>query len=38
MNLHVARNMLTSRRQDWLRPHLPWLPEGLYRTYLSKRK
>ncbi len=38
MNLHVARNLLTVRRQDWLRPHLAWLPENLYRTYLTLRK
>lgn len=38
MNLHVARNMLTTHRQDWLRHHLPWLPNRLYRTYLSKRR
>jgi|ETNmetMinimDraft_18_1059904.scaffolds.fasta_scaffold49975_2 hypothetical protein len=38
MNLHVARNLLTTRRHDWLRRHLSWLPEGLYRTYLTKRK
>lgn len=38
MNLDVARSMLTSGRQDWLRRHLPWLPSGLYRTYLNLRK
>lgn len=38
MNLHVASQLLTVRRQDWLRPHLAWLPENLYRTYLAYRK
>ncbi len=38
MNLHVASSLLIQRRQDWLRPHLAWLPENLYRTYLALRK
>lgn len=38
MNLHTAQNLLVQRRRDWLRPHLAWLPSGLYRSYLNQRK
>lgn len=38
MNLLVAQNLLTRRRHDWLRPHLPWMPDNLYRTYLAFKK
>lgn len=31
MNTHIARAMLVQDRMDWNRPHLNWLPSGLYR-------
>ena len=31
MNMHTARALLVQDRMDWNRPHLGWLPSGLYR-------
>lgn len=31
MNTFTARALLVQDRMDWNRPHLNWLPNGLYR-------
>lgn len=37
MNLHTAQILLTRDRRDWVKPHLGWLPQSLYRFYSSTR-
>lgn len=38
MNLQAAQNLLLKDRRDWNKPHLPWLPQTLYRLYRSTPK
>ncbi|MFY0311644.1 hypothetical protein ACFMBG_17275 [Leisingera sp. D0M16] len=38
MNINAAQSLLVLRRRDWRRAHLAWIPESLYRSYLSRRK
>ncbi len=33
MTVHVARTILVKHRQDYNRDRLPWLPNGLYRSW-----
>lgn len=35
MNLHTAQSLLTLDRRDWVKPHLSWLPAGLYRSFAN---
>ncbi|WP_218961127.1 hypothetical protein [Ruegeria sediminis] len=34
MNLHAAQAILLRDQRNWRRPHLSWLPDGLY-SYFS---
>lgn len=38
MTLLDARSLFVSRRQDWRRGHLNWLPRSLYRSRKPGKK
>ncbi len=38
MNLHVAQSLLLRDRADWNKPHLNWLPSGLYRSFFNTKR
>jgi len=38
MLLQTARTIVCQDRMDWHKPHLTWLPNGLYRYFLETRR
>lgn len=36
MNIAAAQAIVMRDRSDWNKPHLPWLPSSMYRSFMDR--